>query len=168
MVTGQLTDELDDSKAVSLIVGTLSSFYEEEQDEELSDTAVLTSRIMANLAVRFGQSGIRRQHELERMEETELELQRMHQQLLKKNMARRERTMIDELTGLFNRRYFERNLYYDFERFKRYGRPFSVVMFDVDYFKKINDTFGHSIGDEVLKHLAALAKGAVRRADRTV
>jgi diguanylate cyclase (GGDEF)-like protein len=164
-LTRMLIGEMDDKRAVSCIVEGLSNLYEEERDGELSEPAVLTSRILADLAIRLGRCGIRREKELARMEATEAELQKMHQQLLKKNMALREQTMVDELTGLFNRRYFERSLCYDLERFKRYQRPFSVVLFDVDHFKKINDTFGHGIGDESLKHLAALAKKTVRSVD---
>ena len=164
-VTNHLIDEMDDSVAVSFIVESLSVLYEDEPSEALSPEAVLTSRILANLAVRLGRCGLRRSEELKQMESTEAELQKMHHQLLKKNMALRERTMVDELTGLFNRRYFERSLNYDMERFKRYGRPFSVVMFDVDRFKKINDEYGHAVGDMALRHLAGLAKETVRSAD---
>jgi diguanylate cyclase (GGDEF)-like protein len=164
-VTGQLIEKLDDQDALSFVVETLSALHEEENGKELPLEAVLTLRILANLGVRLGYSGFRREQERRRVEETEQELQRMHQQLLKKNMALRERTMVDELTGLFNRRYFERSLNYDLERFRRYGRPFSVVMFDVDYFKKINDNYGHVAGDKSLKHLADMAKATVRSAD---
>ena len=60
----------------------------------------------------------------------------------------------DELTGVFNHRYFQQELYSEFLRARRYGYPLSCVMIDIDYFKNINDTKGYSIGDEVLKELA--------------
>ena len=164
-VTDRLVDRTEDREALSFVVESLASLYEAEGEEEHGSEATLTSRILANLAVRLGQSGLRRDEELRQVESTEQELQKMHQQLLKKNMALRERTMVDELTGLFNRRYFERSLNYDLERFKRYARPFSVVMFDVDHFKRVNDTYGHAIGDLTLRHLAELAKATVRSAD---
>jgi diguanylate cyclase (GGDEF)-like protein len=60
----------------------------------------------------------------------------------------------DELTQLYNRHYWKKSLAVEVERSKRYVRPLSVVIFDIDYFKAINDTRGHQAGDEVLKALA--------------
>lgn len=72
----------------------------------------------------------------------------------------------DELTRLFNRREFQRILSEEWERSVRFKRPFSLVMVDIDHFKKINDTHGHQVGDEVLRHVASLLAGQVRTVDR--
>ena len=60
----------------------------------------------------------------------------------------------DGLTGLYNRRYFFELAEKEFAKYVRYGDALSICMVDIDHFKKINDTYGHVIGDEVLRHLA--------------
>ena len=72
----------------------------------------------------------------------------------------------DELTKLFNRREFQRILAEEWERSVRFSRPFSLVMIDIDYFKRVNDTHGHQTGDEVLRHVSSLLAGQVRNVDR--
>ena len=72
----------------------------------------------------------------------------------------------DELTRLLNRREFNRILDEEWDRSVRFRRPFALVMVDIDFFKKINDTHGHQIGDEVLRHVASLLAGQVRTVDR--
>lgn len=72
----------------------------------------------------------------------------------------------DALTGLDNRYAFQRNFLHEFKRARRYGQPFSLVMIDIDFFKDINDKFGHLAGDEVLISLANITKGLLRSADQ--
>lgn len=72
---------------------------------------------------------------------------------------------IDGLTEVHNKRYFEEVMEREFSRAKRYERTFSLVLFDIDHFKKINDTYGHLAGDAVLRQLGALVKPRVRRDD---
>ncbi|SDR67503.1 diguanylate cyclase [Opitutus sp. GAS368] len=72
----------------------------------------------------------------------------------------------DELTRLLNRREFSRILNEEWDRSVRFKRPFALVMVDIDHFKKINDTHGHQVGDEVLRHVASLLAGQVRTVDR--
>jgi diguanylate cyclase (GGDEF)-like protein/PAS domain S-box-containing protein len=71
----------------------------------------------------------------------------------------------DSLTGVFNRRYFFELLGYEFAASRRYERPLSLVMFDVDFLKKINDTYGHQVGDELLKKAAEIVRGELRTSD---
>lgn len=71
----------------------------------------------------------------------------------------------DALTGLPNRRAFEARLAAAGSHFERYERPFSVLILDVDHFKRFNDTWGHEAGDRVLQHVAELLRGAVREVD---
>lgn len=71
----------------------------------------------------------------------------------------------DVLTGLNNRRKFEELLHQELERTSRYQRPFAVIMFDIDHFKRINDRHGHDIGDAVLSELAAIIREQVRDSD---
>jgi len=71
----------------------------------------------------------------------------------------------DVLTGLYNRRRFHDVLSTEYERAKRYAVPFSLVMLDIDYFKKVNDTYGHSVGDVVLREVATILKNSIREID---
>lgn len=72
----------------------------------------------------------------------------------------------DELTGLLNRREYDRILAEEEERARRFGHPLGLVIIDIDHFKAINDTHGHPAGDEVLKELALRLAGAIRTVDR--
>ena len=71
----------------------------------------------------------------------------------------------DSLTGTLNRREGLRILTYEMDRAKRYATPLSVAIFDIDHFKRINDTFGHDVGDDVLKAVSQLAKDNIRAVD---
>lgn len=76
-----------------------------------------------------------------------------------------ELAMVDGLTGLFVRRYFDARIDEEIERSRRYATPFSVVMMDVDDFKKLNDTYGHLVGDRVLRAIANVVKEQMRGVD---
>jgi len=72
----------------------------------------------------------------------------------------------DHLTGLLNRREFDRQLGEEVTRSSRFKRPLCLVLIDIDHFKKVNDTYGHAAGDEVLRHVSALLTGQLREVDR--
>jgi diguanylate cyclase (GGDEF)-like protein len=72
---------------------------------------------------------------------------------------------VDSLTGLYNRRFLYNNFTRELNRTSRYGNSLSVVMFDLDHFKIVNDVYGHLAGDEVLKQVAAISNACVRSAD---
>ncbi len=103
-----------------------------------------------------------------------------HNQALKAHTARaeerlREQTVlikelqdklrIDPLTGLYNRRALEKDLDREINRAFRYRFPLSVLMADLDHFKKVNDTYGHQVGDKVLQSLASIFRDTVRDVD---
>jgi len=71
----------------------------------------------------------------------------------------------DSLTGCLNRRAFLGVASSEFYRAKRYDSRFAVAMFDIDHFKRVNDTYGHSVGDECIKSLVRTVTGAVRGSD---
>lgn len=71
----------------------------------------------------------------------------------------------DALTGLYNRRYLDFRIENEFTRAKRYNRNLAVVMADIDLFKKVNDTYSHMVGDEVLKVIAHLFRDNLRGVD---
>lgn len=74
-------------------------------------------------------------------------------------------TTIDGLTQVYNKRYFVETMEREIGRAQRYRRDLSLIMFDIDHFKNINDTYGHLAGDYVLKQLAAVIKSRIRRED---
>lgn len=76
-----------------------------------------------------------------------------------------ECAMIDDLTGLGNRRFFSRELKREMERSKRSGLPFSLLLVDIDRFKAINDRYGHLVGDAVLKDVAKVLRHNAREVD---
>lgn len=73
--------------------------------------------------------------------------------------------LTDQLTGLSNRRMFNYLMEREINRSRRYGRPLSLVMIDIDHFKRINDSWGHPVGDIVLRELGALMRANFRRLD---
>ncbi len=74
-------------------------------------------------------------------------------------------TTVDGLTQIFNKRYFVETLEREMGRAQRYRRHLSLIMFDIDHFKAINDNYGHLAGDHVLRQLAATIKSRIRRED---
>jgi diguanylate cyclase (GGDEF)-like protein/PAS domain S-box-containing protein len=79
--------------------------------------------------------------------------------------ALRELAARDELTGLYNRRVMDTLLRREVKRYRRYGRPLSLLMLDIDRFKAVNDTYGHQAGDEVLRFIAQLLRDSLRATD---
>ncbi len=71
----------------------------------------------------------------------------------------------DELTGLPNRRFFMESLHAELSRYNRFQTPFAVALLDIDFFKQVNDTFGHDAGDKVLRALAAVLGKELRSYD---
>lgn len=71
----------------------------------------------------------------------------------------------DALTGLFNYRFFNETLQLEMERTRRGTQPLSMILLDIDHFKKFNDQWGHDVGNQALKHVASLIKLAVRKLD---
>ena len=76
-----------------------------------------------------------------------------------------EQAFTDHLTGLANRRRFERQLDREVTRTLRYSRPFCLLLLDIDNFKAVNDTYGHDVGDEVIRHLAKTLQAETRGID---
>jgi diguanylate cyclase (GGDEF)-like protein len=72
---------------------------------------------------------------------------------------------VDKLTGLFNRRFFDNQLAFEVDRATRYGHAVSLLMIDIDHFKKINDAQGHQKGDEVIATVGALVEANTRSSD---
>jgi len=93
------------------------------------------------------------------------ELARTTAELKRLNELLEHRATTDALTDICNRLKFSELLIQEMREFSRYGHPLSLIMFDIDNFKKINDQKGHQAGDVVLRELARLVKGNIRAAD---
>ena len=76
-----------------------------------------------------------------------------------------ETNMRDGLTGIYNRRHLDKRLAEEFERSRRYGRSLSLIVCDIDFFKKVNDTYGHNCGDFILKAVAGTIGSSIRKTD---
>ncbi len=86
-------------------------------------------------------------------------------QLQSANLELQRLSSTDRLTGLFNRGHWEEGLRHAYARHKRYGAMAALVMFDIDHFKKVNDTYGHQAGDKVIQGVARLVRAQVRDSD---
>lgn len=92
--------------------------------------------------------------------------QRERSSVLRKKMQHLAHMAVtDLLTGLFNRAYFEATIELETARSQRTGYPISLLLIDIDHFKRINDTYGHPIGDDVIRTVAALSQETVRKSD---
>jgi diguanylate cyclase (GGDEF)-like protein len=94
-----------------------------------------------------------------------LRLKRMHDNINEARARLEQLAVQDELTGLFNYRYLHTRLNEEFKRSERYRDPLACVMLDIDYFKRVNDRFGHDAGDAVLREVAKRLRKAVREID---
>ncbi len=104
------------------------------------------------------------QEELEnKIQERTFELEVTLRELQEKNHELEEMNTQDALTSLRNRRYFDKKITMEFRRSRREQTPLALVMLDIDHFKRINDTYGHLSGDDVIKHVAMTIKHALKR-----
>ena len=94
-----------------------------------------------------------------------LRIVELQKKLLASNQQLEQLSLTDGLTSLRNRRAFEEEFGTRFEQARRYGRPLSVAIIDVDHFKSVNDTFGHTSGDAVLRAIARTIQTSSRQTD---
>jgi diguanylate cyclase (GGDEF)-like protein len=93
------------------------------------------------------------------------ELAAINERLREKNNELEELSITDGLTGLYNRKHLMDTLTHEVTQAQRQNRPFSVLMMDIDHFKKYNDTFGHQAGDDVLVKMASTLRESARNVD---
>jgi diguanylate cyclase (GGDEF)-like protein len=136
-----------------------------EQIESLRRDAFVTFLLLAAsgsmlIALVFGaRAYVLRVREYRRnMEATNESLNRLNENL--DRLAR-----VDPLTGCANRRHFQERLEIELERARRYGRDCSLLVIDIDLFKKVNDIHGHAAGDEALRHFVRIVRGQLRNQD---
>ncbi len=103
--------------------------------------------------------------ELQARVATQVKMKILWDELQEKNKLLEELVKKDGLTNLYNHRYFHDRMVEEFNRCKRYGLSVSCVLMDIDFFKKINDTYGHQAGDEILRKLAEIILASIRDVD---
>lgn len=104
------------------------------------------------------------QEQLEsRVQERTLELHIALQELETVNQELKEKNTLDALSGLYNRRYYDQKILAEFRRSRRNLTPLSLVMVDIDHFKRVNDNFGHLAGDKCIVEVAVMIKSLLRR-----
>jgi diguanylate cyclase (GGDEF)-like protein len=98
--------------------------------------------------------------------ENEIKLQKYADELADLNNKLTKLSITDALTGALNRRQFDVQMEHELQRSQRFGKTFSLVMFDIDHFKQFNDHYGHQAGDQVLITLSQFVKNEIRQTDR--
>lgn len=89
----------------------------------------------------------------------------LQKELVETNKRLERLSITDGLTGLFNHRYFQDELGRAFEESERYRRPLSLAIIDLDFFKRVNDSYGHAVGDEVLRAVSETFQESIRSSD---
>ncbi len=102
---------------------------------------------------------------IEKLSANEGELLRLANELKSKNTLLNSLIKTDNMTGAHSRYYFEHRVHNEMQRAKNYSLPLSIIFFDLDHFKTINDSFGHDVGDEVLISVASIAEKFIRMSD---
>jgi diguanylate cyclase (GGDEF)-like protein len=132
----------------------------QEAQRQALTSAITSERAQEELLRLQSQS----QEELEnRVQERTLELNIALQELEEANHELEQKNTLDELTGLFNRRFYDQKILAEYRRSKRNLTPLSLVLIDIDHFKAVNDTYGHLAGDSCLAWLSEHIKQSLKR-----
>ena len=132
----------------------------QEAQRQALASAVASERSQEELLRLQSQS----QEELEdRVQERTLELNIALQELEEVNAELEQKNTLDELTGLFNRRFYDQKILAEYRRSKRNLTPLSLVLIDIDHFKSVNDNYGHLAGDECLIWISEYIKQSLKR-----
>ncbi|MDP3790949.1 MAG: diguanylate cyclase [Candidatus Omnitrophota bacterium] len=97
--------------------------------------------------------------------QSELELEKINKELVRSNKRLNQLALKDMQTGLYNHKYLAEIMDSEFDRVKRYGGSLSITMLDIDFFKSINDMYGHQFGDMIIKQLAQQLRKMTRQYD---
>lgn len=133
------------------------------QARELEQELRRTHDVAAAIQTSHTDSEERARQRIDALEMRNQELVQQRLALLMTNERLRRLVAVDALTGIANRRHFDRSLDREVRRARREGRPLSLIFLDLDEFKRFNDSYGHPRGDEVLRHVAQTLNETFRR-----
>jgi diguanylate cyclase (GGDEF)-like protein len=145
----------DEVSNLSKAVAQLFAQYEQQQSLLLSFNHKLEQKVQSR-TIKLDQVNQKLQQEINERKQAELKLQQLNEELLRL-------TMLDGLTGIANRRRFDEYLMQEWQRSAREKFPISLIMIDVDYFKRYNDFYGHQAGDLCLQQIAQTLSNDVKR-----
>lgn len=160
----------------------IDSFWPDDEPQELWMRLLATSlfvgisfyaRLLIQRETRAKDALAAHQSKLEeiiaaRTQELEHNYSALQQEMTERQQAQAQLEILastDPLTRLYNRRKFEELLNHELERSRRYPSEFALILFDVDHFKRVNDEYGHDVGDGVLKFLAEIVRSQLRKSD---
>ena len=123
------------------------------------------TRILQEVNIQLGQLNLTYEQMNRELMKAKLEAEKLAHQLRLMNEELQKRAEMDGLTGIYNHRYFQEHLAIEFSRVLRHESQLSLVLLDVDYFKKVNDEYGHLTGDLALKEIARLLQTNIRISD---
>lgn len=144
-----------------LVVSTAQS--RREILEEWRQSTLLMSGVTILVLLLLAGVGVRLVRQIVIRDQLEAELRIAEEHLRERNRELTDLAARDSLTGLANRRHFEETLRLEIKRAMRTGSPLSLVLLDVDFFKKYNDRYGHVAGDECLRQVAAALRDSLAR-----
>lgn len=135
------------------------------RDEKSAQQQVLDSAKASDIAQKklFTMQSANQEQLESRVQERTLELNIALQELEAVNQELKEKNTLDELSGLYNRRYYDQKFLAEFRRSRRNLTPLSLVLVDIDHFKSVNDNYGHLTGDKCIVDVAKLIKSLLRR-----
>jgi len=140
-------------------------YYCHRRDDELAQQQMLASAKVSDIAQQkllILQEESQEQLE-SRVQERTLELNIALQELEVANQELKEKNTLDELSGLYNRRFYDQKILAEFRRSRRNLTPLSLVLIDIDHFKRVNDSYGHLTGDKCIVEVARMLKALLRR-----
>ncbi len=144
-------------KVKALTIGGVDYITKPFQIEEV------VARVQTHLSLRAAQRQLQKANEELIEIQDDLRSRLAENELLRQEL--REQAIRDPLTGLFNRRYLQEHLEQEVSRAERENTPISILIMDIDYFKRFNDTYGHKAGDQMLKGLSFLLQREIRKSD---
>ncbi len=156
--TGQSTDELID--AVASLAQEMLAVYEVR-----SSSMKPYSQLLQEANDELGRLNLSYEQLVMELTQAQARAEQLATELGEANFRLRELVSRDGLTGLYNHRHFQEMLRKESAEAARYSRPLTLILFDVDFFKRVNDEYGHPAGDAVLKRIASYVAEMVRSSD---
>jgi diguanylate cyclase (GGDEF)-like protein len=174
-LAGRCADVFVDERPADALAFVRKSFLESYQiseadcDTMMNDISTRTKEVASLFEVNISEGANNFEAVLKRANETLVDLtlrsQQQAEKLQKQNIKLKEQAATDGLTGLGNRASFDQFIAKEFASALESGKAISLLMIDVDHFKKVNDQFGHPVGDQVLKLLGQMLRQAARPGD---